>query len=321
VAGLFLIRIAGGRTDKIESTLLDGVAAYVNERPITVGDVLVAMEPKRRQLVGKFSGEELSARLKEAYQQALAVLIDQRLIREAYERENRRLPDWAVDQRINEILHDKFADDRSQLLAELAAAGLTYEDWRREIENQLIVATMRHAYVDRHVYVSPSAVRTFYETSRDRYLRPSKVKLRLIVINKKEAAEPAAQRERADAALKRIRAGEDFAAVAAEVSEDKKAAAGGDWGWTEVSLLKPELAQVAMRLESGEVSDVVESEDSFYILKCEGREQESMVPFEEVRATIQRELEKQEAERLYREWVNRLRAQASIQVLETNPFE
>jgi parvulin-like peptidyl-prolyl isomerase len=73
-------------------------------------------------------------------------------------------------------------------------------------------------------------------------------------------------------ALQRIRNGEDFGAVAKDVSKHSSAADGGALGWVPADLLVPELADAAFALEPGSVSDVIESTHGFYVAKSDGKE-------------------------------------------------
>ena len=73
-------------------------------------------------------------------------------------------------------------------------------------------------------------------------------------------------------ARERINGGEDFATVAQEVSQHSSAAEGGDLGWTPRDLLIEELAEPAFQVEVGELSDVIETERGFYVIRVDGRE-------------------------------------------------
>ncbi|MGO9004996.1 MAG: peptidylprolyl isomerase [Beijerinckiaceae bacterium] len=91
----------------------------------------------------------------------------------------------------------------------------------------------------------------------------------------------------AEAALKRIKAGEDFATVAKEVSKDP-GSAGGDLGWFTKDRMVPEFAEAAFKLETGQVSDPVKSHFGWHIIKVEGKRQKPFPTFEEVKDQVAR---------------------------------
>lgn len=119
---------------------------------------------------------------------------------------------------------------------------------------------------------------------------PKQVRLRFIEITRpadpaKDAdeetraavlAEIALARDRARAIAKRIDGGEDFRAVAREVSaNDATRRSGGDYGWVSVegtgSGLDPVIDETAKDLEINAVSDVLEGESAFYLVRVDGR--------------------------------------------------
>ncbi len=90
----------------------------------------------------------------------------------------------------------------------------------------------------------------------------------------------------AQAALKRIKAGEDFVKVAKEVSKDG-AADGGDLGWFTKDRMLPEFADVAFKLNEGDVSDPVKTQFGWHIIKVEGKRQTTFPPFDQVKAQVE----------------------------------
>ncbi len=98
----------------------------------------------------------------------------------------------------------------------------------------------------------------------------------------------------AQAALSRVKAGEDFAAVATEVSEDPGSAAnGGDLGWFARGMMVPEFEEAAFALEPGQITDaLVQTDYGFHIIKSEGKRQVRDVEayFSEVFDTAQIEM-------------------------------
>jgi peptidyl-prolyl cis-trans isomerase C len=88
--------------------------------------------------------------------------------------------------------------------------------------------------------------------------------------------------EEAKAALARVKAGEDFAKVATELSKDP-GGEGGDLGWFTKDRMVPEFADAAFKLEVGQVSDPVKSQFGWHIIKVEGKRTKTFPPFEQVK--------------------------------------
>jgi peptidyl-prolyl cis-trans isomerase C len=86
----------------------------------------------------------------------------------------------------------------------------------------------------------------------------------------------------AKTALARIKAGEDFAKVATELSKDP-GGEGGDLGWFTKDKMVPEFADPAFKLEVGQVSDPVKSQFGWHIIKVEGKRMKTFPPFDQVK--------------------------------------
>ncbi|HEX2270658.1 MAG TPA: peptidylprolyl isomerase [Pyrinomonadaceae bacterium] len=82
-------------------------------------------------------------------------------------------------------------------------------------------------------------------------------------------------RAKAEEVLKRLRAGEDFAKMAAEFGSDGTKDKGGDLGWFGPSDMDPDFSKAAYALKPGQISEVVQTKFGFHIIKLEDRKTET----------------------------------------------
>jgi len=109
--------------------------------------------------------------------------------------------------------------------------------------------------------------------------------------------------EEAKAALERIRAGEDFAKVAEEVSTDPGSKdKGGDLGWFPKGTMLPEFEKVAFETPVGQISEPVKTDYGYHIIKVEGHEERELPAY-----VLQSR--RQEA---FNKWLEEARAKANI---------
>ncbi|MCX7819203.1 MAG: peptidylprolyl isomerase [Kiritimatiellae bacterium] len=319
-AGL-LAGVTVAPAQKSERVLLDGYAAFVNDRPILISDVLRYAQSADRQAVKTLSGPELEEALQRNYQAGLRALIERELILAEAERRKLDLPDAVVDAHINQLVRERFEGGRAALLAALAAEGLTYEEYRRQIRDDLRVMLLRRQEVNDRVTVPPAQLYSAYLARLASYQQPEQVRIRLLVLRKGATPEEAAARRRlAETLVERVRRGESFADLAREFSEGPAAAQGGDLGWRQPAELRPEIAATVRTLRPGEVSPVIELPEEFHLVALEARREARVRPFTEVAPELERELLKQQTEQRLDEWLSELRVRHYVRVLqETRP--
>jgi peptidyl-prolyl cis-trans isomerase D len=145
--------------------------------------------------------------------------------------------------------------------------------------------------------ISDDELRKMYQQNLDRYRNPERAQVRHILIKtvgmSKEDQDKA--RAKIDDLLKQIKSGADFAALATKHSEDPGSAVkGGDLGWiTRDGQTVKNFESAAFSLKPGQISDVISTEYGYHIIQVMEREQARVRPFEEVKAEIASESQKQ----------------------------
>lgn len=112
----------------------------------------------------------------------------------------------------------------------------------------------------------------------------------------------------AKAALKRIKAGEDFSKVATELSKDP-GSKGGDLGWFTKDRMVPEFGEAAFKLEPGQISEPVKTQFGWHIIKLDEKRAKQFPPLEQVRDQVARYV----AQKAQTEVINKLRESSKIE--------
>ena len=146
--------------------------------------------------------------------------------------------------------------------------------------------------------VTPAEVAARYQESRAQYTSPEMVRASHILFKTGPDKDEAAQRKAAEGVLAKVKAGEDFAALAKKYSEDGSAAQGGDLDFFPHERMTKVFSDAAFAMKPGQVSDIVKSEFGFHIIKTTDRKPAGTQPLEAVRAQIedQMKFEKAQAE-------------------------
>jgi peptidyl-prolyl cis-trans isomerase SurA len=291
--------------------LIDGVAAYVNEAVITIAEVMTEV---RGSVWADLPAADREEQLHQLYKATLDAMINRRLILDSAKAAGASIAPWAVDERVQEVVNKQFGGDRAKLTAALAAQRTTLDDWRKTIEEELIVQSLRYTRVEKNVTVSAQAVRDYYAANPRLFTESQGVGVSVIVIAPVEGSTVA---ERGGQAVKDLDAGKSFAEVAQAYSADAKAAKGGDWGVINpADTFRPELADALAGLSVGGHSPLLLLEDHGYILRKNSEVAPQTLTLEQAWPRVEGRLKMIEAEKKYVEWVNRLRKKAYIKVFE-----
>jgi peptidyl-prolyl cis-trans isomerase C len=126
--------------------------------------------------------------------------------------------------------------------------------------------------------VTPEAARKLYDDTMATLKPEEEVRARHILVEKEEEAK---------AALARIRKGEDFAKVAAELSKDPGSGKeGGDLGYFTQDRMVPQFGKAAFEAKVGDVTEPVQTQFGWHIIKVEDKRSRPLPKFEDVRAEI-----------------------------------
>lgn len=194
---------------------------------------------------------------------------------------------------VSQITGNLYARRAMAVAAEAAGLGRS-----PEVEASLRVARDRVlsdawiAKIDAEHQVSDAVAdrlaRDAYKAEPSRFMAKEQVRVRHILVS---GVTPEA-RAQAQKVLEELKAGADFAKLAESVSADKSSAArGGDLGFFGTGRMVPNFEQAAFALEQpGQLSDVVETQFGYHILKLQERKPAGVRPYDEVRADLIKEI-------------------------------
>jgi peptidyl-prolyl cis-trans isomerase SurA len=296
-----------------EPRVIDGIAAIVNGEIITYSQVRQVSGPRERLLRSQLKGEELEKQLNAARDAALQDLIDRQLIVQSFKKEKFELPDYFVEQRVNDIIREEFGGDRGTFIKTLQAQNYSMSEFRKMEKEKIIVAAMRGKNVKPVTTISPAKINEYYAKHKAEFTAKEEVKLRLIMIPTRAAeGNSAAQKAIAEEILGKLADGAPFDRMAQMYSEDATRDSGGDWGWIERKTLAPQLEKVAFNLPAGRVSHVIELGPNYYILKVEEKRGGQTPSFAKLRPEIEKKLIQEEQQRQQEIWLAGLRQKAYI---------
>jgi len=286
----------------ISSYADDTVVGRVNGVALTLKDLNRELDRLIPQIT--FHGNIPVEKRKQYYDKALEELINRELqFQDAVAKGMK--PDKEKVNSEMEKIRDRFKSEE-EYKAALDKASLTEEKLRAQIEKEMLIQLAIAKMVTEPAKLSEDEVKSYYEKNASKFKQPESVRLRLISTkDEKKATE----------ILVRAKAGEDFADLASKMSEDMYRIKGGDIGYIHKGRMLPEIEDVAFKLNVGEVSDLIKTEDSWVIIKVEDKKPERQLTYDEIKDKLKRELEAERAQELKEKWIADLRSKAKIEVL------
>ena len=317
IAAALIIAVPPSRLHAQQERMVDGIAAVVNSNVITFGQVRELLMFRQRSMNQGQMTEEMKEKMKESQDAAVNDLVERQLIIDAFKTEGFQIPEYVVDDRINSLIREEFGGDRTSFVRTLKAQGFSLARFREVEREKIIVQAMRQKAVKSDFVISPDKIEAYYRENVAKYSTPEEIRLSMIVLrpDTAESEDPvSAAREVANEIRTKLADGADFAGMAQMYSQDSTAELGGDWGWIDRKTLTSELNSVAFSLSPGELSDVIQVGDAFYIMRVEAKKAAVTKPLAEMRDEISQKLYEEERLRLQKQWIDGLRRKAYVKI-------
>jgi len=172
---------------------------------------------------------------------------------------------------------------------------------------------------DDKVNITEEDTKNYYSENQQQFETPQQLRASHILIkpdtsdpNLEPASAKAAAKARAQELLEQINAGADFAELAKANSDCPSSARGGDLGFFSRGRMVPAFEEAAFALEVGQVSDIVETQFGYHIIKVTDRKDASVTMFEQAKDDILKLLTQTRQAELAKEYIESLKAQANI---------
>jgi parvulin-like peptidyl-prolyl isomerase len=232
------------------------LAALVNGQPIFLADYQEETARFETAMAGQgldLESEDGKAMLAQMRRQVLDSMIEQLLIEQAAAQEGMVISEEELEATIQQSIEE--GGGQASFEEWLQTSSLTYEDFREEIRFQLL------------------ALAIFERVTGSIPTTGEQVHARHILVGTEEEAQ---------AILGRLQAGEDFAALAGQLSQDENTReAGGDLGFFHRGqLISPELEETAFALSPGQIGEVVRSQFGYHVVQVLEKASDRPLPLE-----------------------------------------
>jgi peptidyl-prolyl cis-trans isomerase SurA len=310
---ILLATVAAGFTCSAPAELVNAIKAVVHDSIVTQEEVEAYTAPAEEALRNRYrtQPEVYERELLKTLNENLEERLKRQLILHEFKSGGYNIPAPILDSAVEEEIERR--GGRERLLKTLQARGMTYEKFRQQTREGIILGALRSKNISQEIIISPHRIERYYLANQDDYRLDNQVKLRRIMLNNtSDGRDAGATRLLAEEIRTKIQTGAAFSEMASLYSASPDAKNGGLWGWIEPSGINTNIAATILALQTGEVSPPIELGNAHYLFLLEEKRTAHHRPLNEVRDEIEANLVKEERDRLEKQWIERLKKKTFI---------
>ena len=253
----------------------------------------------------------------EVLRAALNQLVEYTLLQQEAKNRKVTVSDAEVNERI-QAMQGQFPTEEAFKKA-LEARSMSIDRLRDDARVDMVISRMVEGEVASAQAPTDADCKAYYDKNPDRFKLGEAVRASHILILADEKADEATKKQaraKIEAVNKRVKAGEDFAKLAQENSQDGSAAQGGDLDFFGRGRMVPPFEQAAFALKPGEVSDIVTTQFGYHIIKVTERRDSSTIPYDDrLQERLKQILTEQRKQEKAASFVSSLKQKSKIEVL------
>ncbi|MCG2711604.1 MAG: peptidylprolyl isomerase [Candidatus Omnitrophica bacterium] len=286
------------------------ILAVINSEPITQIDVDEILAPIYQQYKNTYSGKELEAKLEVARADILNQLIGDKLILQEAKKKELRVDAKEVDKLVGELKSNfKTIEEFDKVLKE---QNVTLNDLSKRYEEQLLIKKAVGQEVLSKIIISPADISNYYEKNKEKFTVPKQIRLRNIFLSVKNNEEEILQK--ANNIYEQLQKGTAFIELVEKYSDAPNVVDSGDMGFIKRGSFREEIEDIVFNLEVGDFTKPLKTSSGFYLFKVIEKKEASIPALEIVQEKIHSQLFGQAVEKKVKEWVNKLKESALIEV-------
>jgi peptidyl-prolyl cis-trans isomerase C len=298
----------------------DSVAVTVNGIDIKESQIEALLEPQLQKMTAQLPPTFIEQYKKQLRQQVLEKIIIEQLLDEKVKAAKITVTEEDVMDKIKEMASQQQPPlSIEDLKALIEASGKNFDDVKLRIRKGLAYQKLMETQWAGKINVTEDDVKKYYSENKSKFETPEQVRASHILITpdtKDPNIDPnqakAAAKAKAEDLLKQIKDGADFAELARANSNCPSSKQGGDLDFFGKGQMVPAFEGAAFALKPGQVSDIVETQYGYHIIKLTDHKDPNVIPFEQAKEDIVKILTLTKQAEFAEEYVASLKANAKI---------
>lgn len=301
-------------------TVIEEIVARVNNQIITRSEYLRSKDEMHKEVMQQ-DPVDADKVITDRDKDILRDLIDQQLLLEKG-KDMGITGETELIKKLDEMRKQMNLETMEDLEKAAEAQGVSYEDFKQNLRNQIITQQVIGREVGQRLNISKEDEQAYYNAHKNDFAQPEQIRLSEILIStekkpndlRTESQILADAQAKADDLLKQIKNGAKFEDIAKKNSDGPGAADGGDLGLFKRGVLAKELEDQTFGMKAGAVSDVIRTRQGFIILKVTQHQEAGIPPLNQVEQRVQDMIYMQKVQPALREYLTKLREDAFIEI-------
>jgi peptidyl-prolyl cis-trans isomerase SurA len=296
-------------------TVVEDVIVHVNDQIISRSDLERAVQQLNQE---DQQTNATPVEITDREKNLLRDMIDQQLLLSRAKELNLNV-DAEVIRRLDDIRKQNHMETMDDLEKAARAQGVSYEDFKAQIRNQLLTQQVVRDEVGRRLQMTQSQEQAYYEAHKQEFAQPEQIRLSEILIPTPADANDAAVAQaqaKADQVAAKLKAGDKFEDLAKTYSGGQTAAQGGDLGMYKRGALAKVLEDQTFDLKAGESTAPIRTRQGFVILKVTEHAAAGIPPLKDVEPQVQEAMYSEQMQPALRAYLTKLREDSYVEIAQ-----
>jgi len=312
-------------------TVVEEIVARVNNSIITRADVRKARQELYAEAQQQSNTAQAEQQAKDHEKDILRDLIDQQLLLNKAQ-DLGISADTELVKKLDELRKQMHADSMEDLEKAAEAQGISFEDFKQNLKNNIITQRVIGQEVGGHITVTNAEIQQYYDQHKSEMERPEQVRLSEILIStqttpevknaKGENALPetpspevvAQAKAKADQVYEMLKKGGNFDDLAKKYSNGPTSAIGGDLEYFKRGTMSKDLESKVFAMDAGQYTEPIRTNQGFVILKVTEHQKSGVPALKDVESQINEQIYVTKMQPALRDYLTKLREEAYIDI-------
>jgi peptidyl-prolyl cis-trans isomerase SurA len=302
-----------------DAVVVDRVVAVVNDDLITLFDLNQNFRPYEANIKALgYAPERERETLFKLRTDLLNQLIERKLSDQLVKKNNIEVSEQEIDTALERLKDSRSLTD-DDLRAGLAQQGLTIEEYRKKLKQQLLRNKLVNLEIKSKIVITEDDIKTYYDTHREKFAGELNYHLWNIFIRTPEFADDSTKRlalEKMDAVLTQLKQGRSFDSFAVDDPDSPMAPKGADLGLFKLDELSAELQEAVRGMKAGDFSPILKTDLGYQIIFVQKIVETESKSLAAVKSEIHEILYNEAADNRFQKWLKDLRKRSHIKIIK-----